>query len=99
MSAPIAAQTGKVSTQAKTILPATPQRTEDLPRATPTPAIAPAIVCVVDIGVPRPIAMKMVMAPPSSAQAPCVGRIAVIREPIVCTMRQPPINVPIAIAA
>ena len=54
---------------------------------------------VVEIGVPREIAAKMVTAPPSSAQNPCIGLIWVMREPIVCTMRQPPTNVPTAIAA
>jgi diguanylate cyclase (GGDEF)-like protein/PAS domain S-box-containing protein len=36
--------------------------------------------------------------PPVSAQNPCIGLSRVIFEPIVCTMRQPPNNVPSAIA-
>ena len=38
------------------------------------------------------------MAPPVSAQKPWNGRSRVMREPIVCTMRQPPISVPSPIA-
>ena len=90
---------GRVSTQAKMMSPATSHRTVEPLRASPTPAIEPAIVWVVEIGVPREIAAKMVTAPPSSAQNPCIGLIWVMREPIVCTMRQPPTNVPTAIAA
>ena len=39
------------------------------------------------------------MAPPVSAQKPCIGVSRVIFEPIVLTMRQPPNSVPSAIAA
>ena len=39
------------------------------------------------------------MAPPVSAQKPWNGVSRVMREPIVCTMRQPPISVPSPIAA
>src|SRR4029078_714744 len=42
--------------------------------------------------------MNRVAAPPVSAQKPCIGVSFVIRSPMVRTIRQPPINVPIAIA-
>ena len=38
------------------------------------------------------------MAPPVSAQNPCTGARRVIFDPMVCTIRQPPISVPRAIA-
>ena len=34
------------------------------------------------------------MAPPVSAAKPPIGRSFVMRDPIVCTMRQPPNSVP-----
>ena len=79
--------------------PATPQRTADSLRTAPTPTIAPVIVCVVDTGMPRPVARNSVMAPPVSAQKPPTGFSLVIFMPIVFTMRQPPDSVPSAIAA
>ena len=39
------------------------------------------------------------MAPPVSAQNPCIGVSLVILRPMVRTIRQPPISVPSAIAA
>ena len=39
------------------------------------------------------------IAPPVSAQKPCCGVSRVIFEPMVWTIRQPPIRVPSAIAA
>jgi hypothetical protein len=59
----------------------------------------PVIVCVVDTGMPSQVAPNSVMAPPVSAQKPWNGRSRVMREPIVCTMRQPPNSVPSPIAA
>ena len=40
-----------------------------------------------------------VLAPPVSAQKPCIGVSLVIRKPMVRTIRQPPIKVPSAIEA
>src|SRR4029434_3173141 len=88
-----------VMIQAKTILLATFQRTAEILRAAPTPTIAPVIVCVVDTGIPSQVARNRVAAPPVSAQNPCIGVRWVILDPIVRTMRQPPNNVPSAIAA
>ena len=45
------------------------------------------------------MAPNSVMAPPVSAQKPCIGVSRVILEPMVFTMRQPPNSVPSPIAA
>src|SRR5687767_210964 len=89
---------GIVSTQAQTIRLATPHLTADILRVEPTPTIAPVIVCVVDTGIPPSVVPNNAMAPAVSAQKPPTGFNFVIFEPIVCTMRQPPDNVPSAIA-
>ena len=47
-----AAVTGTVSTHAPAMSAATRQRTADIRRVAPTPAIDPAITCVVDTGIP-----------------------------------------------
>src|SRR5258707_11054859 len=86
-------------TQAITMLDATFQRTADTLRAAPTPTIDPVMVCVVETGIPRKVAPNSVMAPPVSAQNPCIGVSLVILDPIVLTIRQPPNNVPSPIAA
>jgi len=88
-----------VMIQATTILLATLQRTADIRRAAPTPMIAPVMVWVVDTGMPSQVAANNVAAPPASAQKPCIGVSRVIFEPMVLTMRQPPISVPSAIAS
>jgi hypothetical protein len=81
------------------MLVATPQRTA-LSRCTePTPAIAPVITWVVDTPTPNAVAIKIDIAPAVSAQKPPRGLRRVIREPMVCTMRQPPLNVPSPMAA
>ena len=58
----------------------------------------PAIVWVVETGMPSHVAPNSASAPPPSAQKPCIGVRWVMREPIVRTIRQPPNNVPSAIA-
>ena len=60
--------------------------------------IEPVIVCVVDTGMPSQVAANSVAEPPASAQKPCIGVSRVMFEPMVFTMRQPPISVPSAIA-
>ena len=80
------------------MLPATPQRTAEALRVEPTPTIAPVMVCVVDTGMPSPVARNSVIAPPVSAQKPPTGFSLVIFCPMVLTMRQPPNIVPSAIA-
>ena len=85
--------------QAMTMLPATPQRTAEARRAAPTPMIEPVMVWVVETGMPSQVAPNSMIEPPISAQTPCCGDSRVIFEPIVWTIRQPPINVPRPIAA
>ena len=60
--------------------------------------MAPVIVWVVETGMPKAVAANRVMAPPVSAQHPCMGVRRVILEPMVWTMRQPPSSVPSAMA-
>ena len=97
--AAISAEQGIVINQAQTTLLATPQRTAESRRVAPTPMIAPVIVCVVLTGIPPRIAKKSVRAPAVSAANPPTGLSFVMRDPIVRTIRQPPTNVPSAIAA
>jgi hypothetical protein len=59
----------------------------------------PVMVWVVDTGIPSSVAANSVMAPSVSAQKPWNGVSRVMREPMVRTMRQPPIKVPSPIAA
>src|SRR5216684_6175244 len=93
------AAAGMVITQAYTIELATFQRTAETRRAAPTPTMAPVMVWVVETGTPSQVAMNSVAAPPVSAQNPCIGVSLVMRNPMVRTIRQPPIRVPSAIAA
>ena len=93
------AAAGIVRTHAQTILPATRHFTADSRVVDPTPAIAPVIVCVVETGIPINVAANKVIEPAVSAQKPPTGRSFVIFDPIVWTIRQPPDNVPSAIAA
>src|SRR5215207_2183457 len=88
------AEAGIVTTQATTIPLATPHRTAEVLRAAPTPIIDPVIVWVVETGMPSHVAPNRVIAPPVSAQNPCIGVRRVIFEPIVWTIRQPPSKVP-----
>ena len=89
---------GMVSTHAHTTRPATPQRTADSRRVAPTPTMAPVIVCVVDTGMPAWDVKNSVTAAADSAATPPTGCSLVICEPIVFTIRQPPVSVPRAIA-
>src|SRR5215813_297562 len=93
------ADIGIVKTHAHTTLPAIPHRTADNLRVAPTPTIPPVIVCVVLTGIPPYVDIKIEAAPAVSAANPPTGLSLVIRDPIVCTMRQPPVKVPSPIAA
>src|SRR5437763_6491231 len=98
MPAPIAPAAGRVSTQAVTMLPATPQRTADTRLAAPAPITPPEITCVVDSGKPTCDAARITAAPEPWALNPWAGSILMIRVPIVRMIRQPPEYVPAAIA-
>jgi hypothetical protein len=56
------------------------------------------MVCVVLTGTPSDVASSTVIPPAVSAQNPPNGLSFVIRDPIVFTIRHPPIAVPSAIA-
>src|SRR5215203_1093700 len=92
------AAAGMVRIQAQTTRPATPQRTADRRRVAPTPTMAPVIVCVVETGMPAYDVANSVTAAADSAATPPTGCSRVMREPIVFTIRQPPVRVPRAIA-
>ena len=54
---------GMVSTHAHTMREAKPQRTAEARRDTPTPTMAPVIVCVVDTGMPSDVARNSAIEP------------------------------------
>src|SRR5262245_17407899 len=87
-----------VTTQAHTTRPATPHRTADSRRAAPTPTIPPVIVWVVDTGMPAAEVANSVTAAADSAATPPTGWSLVMREPMVFTIRHPPVSVPRAMA-
>ena len=89
---------GMVRIHAQTTFLATPQRTADMRRLAPTPTMAPVMVWVVDTGMPEAEAKNNVDAAPNSAAMPPTGWRRVIFDPIVLTIRQPPVSVPNAIA-
>ena len=64
------------------------------PLTSPTPAIEPVTVCVVDTGTPHSVAAKMIAAALASAVQPSRVLRDVILVPMVVTMRQPPSSVP-----
>src|SRR5207245_9542488 len=86
-TAAISAAIGMVRIQAHTMRPATPHLTADSSRValTPTPTIAPAMVWVVDTGIPAAVAPNSVIAPAVSAQNPPTGRSFVMFMPMVFT--------------
>src|SRR5579871_5892055 len=77
---------------------ATPQRTADNRLEAPTPKMLPEMTCVVLTGIPRCPAPKMTILAETSAAKPCTGSRRMMRCPIVLMMRQPPAEVPNAIA-
>ena len=99
ITALINAETGMVSSQAQPMFSAIRHRTAESLRREPTPAIAPAIVCVVLTGMPPCVARNRVAAPAVSAANPPTGLRRVMRCPIVRTIRQPPERVPNPMAA
>ena len=86
------APAGMVTIQDTKIRPTTVRLMAVMPRATPTPSIAPTRVWVVEIGMPVPDANTIVNAAANSAESPLVGVNAVIRLPTVAMTCRP--NVP-----
>ena len=83
----------------QTMFLAKPHRTALKRWMLPTPAIAPAMTCVVETGCLRNVAQRIDAAAAVSAQKPLRGFRRVNREPMVWTIRQPPLRVPMAMAA
>ena len=73
------APAGIVMTQETKIRLTTRRSIASMPRAIPTPSTAPTRVCVVEIGIPVPEAITMVVAAASSAANPRLGVNWVIR--------------------
>lgn len=92
------AEAGIVIIHAQTIRAAMPHFMPESFVVAPTPTIDPAMVWVVETGMPAWVAKKRVKAPAASAQKPPTGLSLVIFMPIVLTIRQPPNAVPKAIA-
>src|SRR5690606_1466019 len=92
------AEIGIVRTQAQRRLTVIPQRTAETLFVSPTPMIAPVMVCVVETGIPRWSVRNSVIAPADSALTPSSGVTLVIFVPIVFTIFQPPLIVPRPIA-
>jgi hypothetical protein len=88
------ADAGIVNTHAQMIFVATPQCTAVRRWTLPTPMMAPAMVWVVETGMPADAAPKRLIAAAVSAQNPPTGFRRVILIPIVRTIRQPPAKVP-----
>src|SRR6476469_6548690 len=84
-----------------TMLPATPQRTADIRSLEPTPMIALEITWVVETGIPKCDAVRMIDAAVVSAAKPWTGSSFTTFWPIVLMIRQPPAAVPseMAVAA
>src|SRR3954447_10156002 len=90
---------GSVTTQATTMLPATPQRTADSRRVAPTPMIEAVVTCVVETGTANTVAVA-ISTPEATVWAanPPVGVSWMIRLPRVRMIRKPPAYVPALIA-
>src|SRR5678810_522154 len=98
MTKAIAALSGIVNTHAVRMFPATPQRTAEMRLLAPTPMMQALMQWVVDTGMPKWLAERIVAVPAISAATPCSGAMRMIFEPMVLMMRLPPAAVPKAIA-
>ena len=85
---------GMVSTQVITMCKATPQRTADSRCVAPTPMMAVEMTCVVLMGAPRRVAMRITAPAENSAVNPCTGRNFTTFIPMVRMTRHPPTEVP-----
>src|SRR5262249_29448833 len=89
---------GMVSTHATTMLRTTFQWTTPPARPRPAPMTPPDTTCVVESEKPKYEDARIVVDDAVSAEKPCGERISVTRVPSVLITRQPPENVPSAIA-
>jgi hypothetical protein len=73
------------------MLPATPQRTAESRRVAPTPMIEVVVMCVVETGTAKTVAV-VIMTPDATvwAEKPPAGVSWMIRRPSVRMMRNPP---------
>ena len=97
--APIAADAGKVKTQAIRMFPATPQRTAERRLVAPTPMIVELITWVVETGIPNRAVLDRMAADVISTAKPLIGCSFTIFPPRVLMIRHPPADVPKAIIA
>ena len=72
------------------MFPATPQRTAESRSLDPTPMIALEITWVVETGIPKCEAVRMIVAAVVSAAKPWTGSSLTTFRPIVLMIRQPP---------
>lgn len=70
MKKPMIPQPGNVKTQVRTISFTTPQSTQEIRFAAPTPMMAVVFVCVVETGIPAMEDKKRQKAPAKSAANP-----------------------------
>ena len=75
MRAESPAATGRVTTQATTMFMKSLQLTLDLERQRPTVTTEPTLQCVVDMGMPRLLAIKTVIADPNSMHTPLKNKL------------------------
>ena len=90
-------QAGIVKTQAITIFPTTLHLTLFACNVEPTPIIAVDMTWVVESGIPKCEAIKMIEAADVSAANPWIGFSLIILCPIVLIIFHPPFIVPAAI--
>ena len=88
---------GIVTTQATSMLRATPQWTARTRFAEPIPMMEPETTCVVLTGRCKSVAVKMTIDEFKSAANPLIDSSLKIFVPIVEIIRQPPADVPSAI--
>src|SRR5437660_3774435 len=88
---------GSVSTQAKTIRETTLHLIALRRFVAPTPIMEVVMVWVVEIGIPKWLAVAITVAAVVCAAKPWIGCNRTICFPSVLIMRQPPIAVPVAI--
>src|SRR5687767_15444354 len=86
-----------VRIHAQTILSTTPHLTAENFLAAPTPMMALEMLCVVETGIPRVVAVKITAEELVSAAKPLIGCNFTILWPRVLIIRQPPAAVPAAI--
>src|SRR5204863_7601326 len=96
--APIDPAAGIVSSQAATMLPATPQRTAETRLPAPAPITPPLITWVVESGKPKWVEARITAALAPCEEKPCAWCILMMRVPAVGRTREPTLEEPRASA-